>query len=94
MAKQRIFVGVSAFLAGAVCVTAAGWGQTAVSAVPPPSCAQYELLLAAPPSASAAGTSMRLPEYGKPAIEKAPAGGWEPFAYSPTGQLVYRRCAR
>jgi hypothetical protein len=52
-------------------------------------CPQWEVMLAQPPPILTVPVS----EIGKPVIEKAPAG-WEPFAFAPSGQLVYRRCAR
>jgi hypothetical protein len=52
-------------------------------------CPQWETMLAQPGPI----TVVQPAEVGKPTVEKAPAG-WEPFAYSPSGQLVYRRCAR
>jgi hypothetical protein len=52
-------------------------------------CPQWEVLLAQPPSI----LTVQPNEVGKPVVEKAPAG-WEPFAYAPSGQLVYRRCGR
>ena len=55
-----------------------------------PGCAQWEVMLA--PSVRSASDSKPLPELGT-SVEQAPAG-WEPFAFNPSGQLVYRRCAR
>ena len=55
----------------------------------PPGCPQWETMLAQPGLIM----SVQPNELGKPVIEKAPTG-WEPFAYTPAGQLVYRRCAR
>jgi hypothetical protein len=52
-------------------------------------CPQWEVMLAQPPAIATMAPS----GIGKPVVEKAPAG-WEPFAYAPSGQLVYRRCAR
>lgn len=57
----------------------------------PPSCQQWEVMLA--PSTRTAADPKSLPEAGKPYVEQSPQG-WEPFAFGPTGQLVYRRCAR
>ena len=54
-------------------------------------CQQWEVMLA--PTTHAAADPKPLPELGKPFIEQAPQG-WEPFAFGPTGQLVYRRCAK
>ena len=51
-------------------------------------CPQWEVMLATPPPVAMVQPS----EMGKPVVEKAPAG-WEPFAYSPSGTLVFRRCA-
>ncbi|MES1204561.1 MAG: hypothetical protein ABUS79_01365 [Pseudomonadota bacterium] len=54
-------------------------------------CQQWEVMLGQP--ARVVTDVKTLPELGKPFVEPAPAG-WEPFAFGPSGQLVYRRCAR
>jgi hypothetical protein len=54
-------------------------------------CAQWEVMLSEPTHASI--DVKALPGVGKPLIEPSPPG-WEPFAFGPTGQLVYRRCAK
>lgn len=54
-------------------------------------CAQWEVMLA--PPARVAMDTKALPALGKPVVEQAPVG-WEPFAFTPTGALVYRRCAK
>ena len=66
-------------------------GATADKAPSPSGCQQWEVML---------GTATRitidaksLPEAGKAFVEQAPPG-WEPFAFTPGGQLVYRRCAK
>jgi hypothetical protein len=56
-----------------------------------PSCQQWEVMVA--PAVRSANEARPLPEAGKPIVESAPAG-WEPFAFGPTGQLVFRRCAK
>jgi|GEM_PF-4773432 len=69
-----------------------GWPRIAASADrPAPSCQQWEVALASPTHLTIDARS--LPEAGKPVTETSPPG-WEPFAFTPTGQLVYRRCAR
>jgi hypothetical protein len=68
------------------------WPRIATSADrPAPSCQQWEVALASPTHLTIDARS--LPEAGKPVTEASPPG-WEPFAFTPTGQLVYRRCAR
>lgn len=68
------------------------WPRSAASADrPAPSCQQWEVALASPTHLTIDARS--LPEAGKPVTEASPPG-WEPFAFTPTGQLVYRRCAR
>jgi hypothetical protein len=57
----------------------------------PSGCAQWEVMLAPPGRITLDAKS--LPEPGKSFVEHAPAG-WEPFAFTPTGALVYRRCAK
>lgn len=52
-------------------------------------CAQWEVTLG--PTATTATTKPQ--KYGELVVEKAPSGGWEPFAYNSGGGLVYRRCA-
>jgi hypothetical protein len=52
-------------------------------------CAQWEVTS----DELAAVTMGDLPEQGKTAAKKAPAG-WEPFAIGPTGVLAYRRCTK
>ena len=54
-------------------------------------CPQWEVMLSQPTRVTIDVKS--LPEAGKAVVEQAPAG-WEPFAFTPAGQLVYRRCAR
>lgn len=52
-------------------------------------CHEWEVMMAQPSPIISAQPA----EIGKPLVEKVPSG-WEPFAYSPSGALVYRRCAR
>lgn len=54
-------------------------------------CPQWEVMLSQPTRVTIDAKS--LPELGKAVVEQAPAG-WEPFAFTPSGQLVYRRCAK
>lgn len=63
--------------------------RTEVSAqATPKGCAQWEVTLGAPSTvAPLRATTDAL------VAEPAPAG-WEPFAYLPSGQLSYRRCAK
>jgi hypothetical protein len=56
-----------------------------------PGCAQWEVMLDALVRTNI--DPKTIPAPGKPYVEKAPAG-WEPFAFGPTGQLVYRRCIK
>lgn len=57
----------------------------------PPGCAQWEVMLASPGRVTL--DAKALPEPGKSFIEQVPAG-WEPFAFTPAGALVYRRCTK
>jgi hypothetical protein len=57
----------------------------------PSGCQQWEVMLSQ--AVRIANDSRPLPEASKPYIEQAPSG-WEPFAFGPTGQLVFRRCAK
>lgn len=66
-------------------------GSRAATADKPSACQQWEVMLG---QSGHVVTDVRsLPELGKPFVESSPAG-WEPFAFAPSGQLVYRRCAR
>jgi hypothetical protein len=83
-------------LAGALVTMAAviAWPRGATAdrpAAPPPGCGQWEVMLAPPGRITL--DAKALPEPGKSFVEHAPAG-WEPFAFTPGGALVYRRCAR
>lgn len=57
----------------------------------PPTCTQWEVMLA--PAGHVTLDAKAVPQPGKSFVEQAPAG-WEPFAFTPAGALVYRRCAR
>ena len=57
----------------------------------PAGCGQWEVMLAPPGRVNL--DAKALPEPGKSFVEQAPAG-WEPFAFTPAGALVYRRCAK
>ena len=70
--------------------TLVGW-QRGATAEKPTACQQWEVMLTQPARITIDAKS--LPEAGKPVVETSPAG-WEPFAFGPTGQLVYRRCVR
>lgn len=80
-----------------ICAVAAlgafvGWPRGATADKPAPTaCQQWEVMLNQPTRVTIDVKS--LPEIGKPLIEISPAG-WEPFAFGPTGVLVYRRCAK
>jgi hypothetical protein len=67
-----------------------GWPRGA-TADKPTGCQQWEVMLTQATHMTIDVKS--LPEAGKPVIETAPPG-WEPFAFGPSGQLVYRRCAK
>jgi hypothetical protein len=54
-------------------------------------CVQWEVMLAPPGHVTL--DAKALPQPGKSFVEQAPAG-WEPFALTPAGALVYRRCAK
>ncbi|MBC8132001.1 MAG: hypothetical protein H7X95_03395 [Deltaproteobacteria bacterium] len=54
-------------------------------------CQQWEVMVAQPARITIDAKS--LPEAGKPVVEQSPPG-WEPFAFTPAGQLVYRRCGK
>lgn len=77
-------------LAVGVIATVVGWPRGA-TADKPGGCAQWEIMVAAPTRLTI--DAKALPEAGKPLIEPAPPG-WEPFAFTPGGQLVYRRCGK
>jgi hypothetical protein len=70
-----------------------GWprGATADKPAVVAACPQWEVMLSQPTRVTIDAKS--LPEAGKAVVEQAPAG-WEPFAFTPAGQLVYRRCTR
>lgn len=94
MSTLRTFALVAAALVAALIV----WPRGATADKPdkpdrhaPAECPQWEVMLA--PAMRLAVDTKSLPEAGKPMVERAPAG-WEPFAYTPSGALVYRRCAR
>ena len=88
MTNVRKLTFLVAALAMPVAVVAWPRGATADK---PSGCAQWEVMLA-PPGRLTLDTKA-LPEPGKSFVEQAPAG-WEPFALTPAGALVYRRCAR
>ncbi|MEZ4367196.1 MAG: hypothetical protein R2939_13070 [Kofleriaceae bacterium] len=54
----------------------------------PSGCGQWEVSLATIATTLPGPTTQ-----STSTVEKVPAG-WEPFAYMPTGQLAYRRCAK
>ena len=56
----------------------------------PGGCAQWETEFAG----EAPATVRPAPQVGQIQAEPAPAGGWEPFAYAPGGQLAFKRCLR
>jgi hypothetical protein len=76
-------------VAGAVGALAPVRSASAAGAATPSACAQWELTLGPAVTSKTATTTTA----GSFAIESAPAG-WEPFAYMPSGQLSYRRCAK
>lgn len=93
MTNLRQIGTAGAFIATVVVVVLgvfAAWPRPA-TAEKPGGCQQWEVMLS--PSALAVIDASAVPEMGKPFVEKAPAG-WEPFAFRPTGQLVYRRCTK
>lgn len=63
----------------------------AAAAEPKAECAQWELTLG--PSVTMRAGTTKVTVATELAVEQAPAG-WEPFAYLPTGQVSYRRCAK
>jgi hypothetical protein len=75
-------------------LVAVGWflaWPRGATAEKPSICQQWEVMLAQP--VRSANDAKPLPEISKPYVEQSPAG-WEPFAFGPTGQLVFRRCSR
>lgn len=73
-----------------IAVGVVAWPRGA-TADKPAGCPQWEVMVGQATRITIDAKS--LPEAGKPLIEQAPPG-WEPFAFAPAGQLVYRRCAR
>lgn len=67
------------------------FGARGATADKPSTCQQWEVMLGQPTRVTIDVKS--LPEAGKPVVEPAPPG-WEPFAFTPSGQLVFRRCAK
>ncbi|MFH0902955.1 MAG: hypothetical protein V2A73_20190 [Pseudomonadota bacterium] len=63
-------------------------GGDASQSAAPFACAQWEVMSG---SDGAASLTNELPQYGKGHVTKAPAG-WEPFASSVNGILLFRRC--
>ncbi len=84
---------LSAALGGIIAfgVTARSPDARAAAAEPAPTCAQWELTLG--PSVAIRSGTTKVTLATELTIEQAPAG-WEPFAYLPTGQVSYRRCAK
>jgi len=92
---RKILVVVAVLVvAGAI-----AWPRGATADKPPTSmpcaacapCTQWEVMLASPGHVTL--DAKALPQPGKSFVEQAPAG-WEPFALTPAGALVYRRCAK
>ena len=65
-------------------------GAAADKPIAPAACPQWEVTVGQATQVTMDARS--LPQLGKPVVEQAPPG-WEPFAFTPAGQLVYRRCA-
>ena len=87
---KRLPVLVTVVLAGALVALAwRGMDVHAAGGAGASACTQWQTAI----YPDAVDLRAPLPEAGKPMISTGPVG-WEPFAFGPSGQLVYRRCTK
>jgi hypothetical protein len=88
--QPKLVLPFAALLAGALAAFAwRGAEVLAAPAAPAAPCTQWQTAV----HPDAIDVKAPLPEAGKPIVSTGPVG-WEPFAFGPSGQLVYRRCVK
>jgi hypothetical protein len=91
MESFRIKAVMAALVGALLAISVVVFTPRRATAEKPSGCQQWEVMLS---EATHAPIDVKaLPGLGKPLVEPSPPG-WEPFAFGPTGQLVYRRCAK